>query len=451
MRLLLVEDDRVVRLTVRDALEEAGYDVTACADAEEALVAAAREPFPLVLTDIRLPGLDGVGLFRRLREAPVEPAVVLMTAYADTEQAVGLMREGARDYIIKPFEMDVLLLRLDRVRQEVEFRREMEARDRALSPDASPEVSPIRGRSEVARRLREQIDAAAACDFNVLIVGETGTGKELCARTIHAGSARGGRPFIAVNCAAIPEHLFEAEMFGHEKGAFTGADRRRVGRFEAADGGTLLLDELGELPLAQQVKLLRAIETHSFEPVGSSRAVHADVRVISATNRDLGALITAGRFRRDLYYRINVLEVYVPSLRERRADIPVLVGAFLAEIATRSHVAPPLLDADAAAALAAHDYPGNVRELIHALEHAVAIARGGPIRRRHLPRSFQDLSPAAEAVRAEPIGPLNEALEQFEKDYIHKVLEQVGGHRGRAAALLGISRKTLWQRLREDG
>ncbi len=450
MRLLLVEDDRVVRLTVRDALEEAGYRVTACADAEEALVAAEGEAFDLVLTDIRLPGLDGVALFRRLRAAPVEPAVVLMTAYADTEQAVGLIREGARDYVVKPFEMDMLLLRLGRVRQDVEFRREMEAGDRTAQPDGSPEVSPIRGRSEEARRLREQIDAAAACDFNVLLIGETGSGKELCARTIHAGSRRASRPFIAVNCAAIPEHLFEAEMFGHEKGAFTGADRRRVGRFEAADGGTLLLDELGDLPPAQQVKLLRAIETRSFEPVGSSRPVQVDVRVISATNRDLGALIESGRFRRDLYYRINVLEVDVPSLRERRADIPVLVGAFLADIAARARVPPPVLDGDAAAALTAHDYPGNVRELIHALEHAVAIARGGPIRRRHLPRSFQELAPAADAVRAQPIGPLNEALEQFEKDYIHKVLAQVGGHRGRAAALLGISRKTLWQRLRDE-
>jgi DNA-binding NtrC family response regulator len=448
MKLLLVEDDRAVRIPVRDALRAAGYEVTDCSDGLSALRAAESEAFGIVLTDVRLPQLDGITLFRRLRQIQPGAAVLLMTAHADTQDAVSVMREGARDYIQKPFELDELLLRIARVRQGVEFGRRLEAG--GSSGDRSKQ--PIRGISAAARRLIELVDVAAASDMGVLLTGETGTGKDLCARSIHERGARASKPFIAVNCAAIPESLFESELFGHEKGAFTGADRRRVGRFEAANGGTIFLDEVAELTPTAQVKLLRVLEARSFEPVGSSKPVAVDVRVIAATNRDLEAEMARGAFRSDLFFRLNVIDIAVPPLRERRADIPVLVRDFLEEISARQQRPLPALDPGAVAALSTYDFPGNVRELLHALERAVAMARGGIIRLSHLPRALsggQGDDPAA-ADPAESVQPLARAVEQFELQYIRHVLAKVGGHRGRAAELLGISRKGLWLRLRAD-
>jgi DNA-binding NtrC family response regulator len=450
-RLLLVEDDRIVRITVRDALEEAGHQVTECGDGAAALRCAESQPFDVVLTDVRLPGLSGIALFRRLRHLQPQAAVILMTAYADTDDAVAVMREGARDYIAKPCEIEELLLRVDRVRREVAFRQQME-RSSATAPAPSESLS-IRGTSPAATRLLERIASAAASNVNVLITGETGTGKDRCARIIHQRSRRATRPFVAVSCAAIPENLLEAELFGHEKGAFTGADRRRAGRFAAANGGTLFLDEVGELSLASQIKLLRALESSTFEPLGSSQSVSVDVRVISATNRDLHAAIQAGTFRKDFFYRLNVIDVVTPPLRDRRADIPLLVEEFLTEIAERQGRPVPALDPGAVAVLATHDYPGNVRELVHALERAMAIAREGIIRPEHLPPDF---APGSETVDegtperpADGIEPLSRAVGEFERQYVRRVLERVGGHRGRAASLLGISRKSLWQRLRD--
>lgn len=445
MKLLLVEDDRIVRIPVRDRLAAAGYAVTECADGAAALRAAESEAFDIVLSDVRLPGLDGISLFRKLRQVQPDVAVLLMTAHADTDDAVSVMREGARDYIQKPFEIDELTLRVGRVRQELEFRRRMEA------GGPHPEVKqPIRGISSAARRLLDSVEAASASDVNVLITGETGTGKDLSARVIHERSRRAGKPFIAVNCAAIPESLFEAELFGHEKGAFTGADRRRVGRFEAANGGTLFLDEVAELSVSAQVKLLRVLEAQTFEPVGSSHARKVDVRVIAATNRDLAGEIARGAFRKDLFFRLNVIDITTPPLRERRADIPILVRDFLAEIAARQQRPVPALDPGAVAALATYDFPGNVRELLHALERAVAMARGDVIRLMHLPPALGGGAATAEPVPEESIQPLARAVQDFELQYIRRVLARVGGHRGRAAELLGISRKALWHRLREE-
>jgi two-component system response regulator AtoC len=454
VRLLLAEDDRIVRITVRDALDEAGYRVEACADGTAALQALEREPFDLVLTDVRLPGVDGLQLFREARRLLPDAGVVLMTAFAHAEDAVAVMREGARDYVQKPFEMDELLARIGRVRDEVAFRSGM----RQGRPGAPP--GTILGDAAPVRLLLDRLDAAAAADVPVLISGETGTGKDLCARTIHQRSRRAGRPFVVVSCAALPEALFEAELFGHEKGAFTGAVQRRIGRFEAADGGTLFLDEVGELTLASQAKLLRAIETSTFEPLGSNRSQRVDVRVVAATNRDLAAELERGAFRRDLYYRLNVIDLRTPALREHRSDLPLLTAHFLQEIATRMGRSLPELEPAAVAALAAHTWPGNVRELLHALERAVALARTGPIRLDHLPPDLAASSPAGQpgAVGVPPgrgqapdgaVRPLGEAVDQFERQYIQRVLDQTGGHRSRAAALLGISRKSLWERLRE--
>ncbi|HET7826606.1 MAG TPA: sigma-54 dependent transcriptional regulator [Anaeromyxobacter sp.] len=446
MKLLLAEDDRIVRITVRDALVDAGYAVTERADGTSALEALRAEAFDIVLTDVRLPGVDGIALFREARRGNPRCAVVLMTAFADADDAVAVMREGARDYVQKPFEMDELLLRLARVRDEVAFRREMEA-------GAGARVEALRGQTPAMERLRERVDAAAQSDVAVLLTGETGTGKDLCARTIHERSRRAARPFVAVNCAAIPETLFESELFGHEKGAFTGAERKRAGRFEVANGGTLLLDEVGELAPASQAKLLRALETSTFEPVGSSRSVKVDVRVIASTNRDLAAEVARGAFRRDLLYRLKVVDLHVPPLRERRADVPILVRAFLEEIAARHGRPVPELEPDAVAGLAAYDWPGNVRELLHALERAVALSRGGRIELDHLPPELSASAPAAQERPAQPgdLPPLGEAVAEFERAYIQRALERTGGHRTRAAALLGISRKNLWERLRDRG
>jgi len=447
VKLLLAEDDRIVRITVRDALEEAGFQVTECADGDAALAAIEREPFDLVLTDVRLPGVDGVAIFRRARRAQPEAGIVLMTAFADAEDAVAVMREGARDYVQKPFEIEELLLRIGRVRDEIAFRRVMQA-----GAEAPRLGEAILGEAPVTRKLVDRVAAAAESDVAVLITGETGTGKDLCARIIHERSRRAAKPFVVVNCAAIPETLFESELFGHEKGAFTGADRRRVGRFEAADGGTLFLDEVGELGAASQAKLLRALESSSFEPVGSNRTVRVDVRIFAATNRELAAELARGAFRKDLYYRLNVVDIRVPPLRERRADVPILVAAFLRDIAARQGRPVPELDPRAVAALAAHDYPGNVRELQHALERAVALARGGTIRIEHLPGDMAAgaiADDAPDATSGDAIAPLGEAVERFEQEYIRKALERTGGHRGRAAAILGISRKSLWERLRD--
>ncbi len=441
MNLLLAEDDRVVRITVRDALEHAGFAVTECADGQAAVRAAEGRPFDVVLSDVRMPGLGGIELFHHLRRTQPSAAIVLMTAWANTEDAVTVMREGARDYITKPFEMDELLFRLGRVRRELEHRRGLE-----LPGPAGARVQHVlRGTSDATRRLLERIEAAAGMDVGVVITGETGTGKDLCARTIHERSRRAAGPFVALNCAAIPEALLEAELFGHEKGAFTGADKRRPGRLEAAAGGTLLLDEVAELPLSQQAKLLRVIDTRRFEPLGGNRTVEVDVRVVAATNADLEAAVAAKRFRQDLYYRLNVIEVRTPPLRERRADIPELVADFLSEISVRHARPVPALAPPALAALCSHGYPGNVRELIHALEHAVALARDGVVRPEHLPRAFEG-SAAPPSCGGDTLAAV---MREFERHYILQVLNKVGGQKARAAELLGISRKALWQKLKD--
>ncbi|MCA9669908.1 MAG: sigma-54-dependent Fis family transcriptional regulator [Myxococcales bacterium] len=454
MRILLAEDDRTVRVTLRDALEDAGHEVVACADGSRARAALERERFDLLLSDVRMPGEDGITLFRHARRLPGCCAVILMTAFAAVEDAVAVMREGAHDYITKPFDIDELLLRVERVGEEARVRRALEATATDCEPasdDAQPRVELV-GESPAIAEVRARVAAAAEAGVNVLVGGETGTGKELCARVLHQSSARASKPFVAVNCAAIPGELFEAEMFGHERGAFTGAVERRVGRLAAAAGGTLFLDEVGELPAEQQAKLLRAIESGRFEPLGSNTSVEVDVWLICASNRDLRAQIDAGGFRRDLFYRLNVIEVKMPPLRERRGDIPLLVSDLMRRIAERRHIELPHLTPAAISALLTYGYPGNVRELHHALEHGVALARGGAIDVAHLPFDMQrgvasDDSRGAES--QESYTPLADAVRQFEHAYIERVLQSVEGKRGEAAKLLGISRKSLWLKLKE--
>jgi len=447
MRILLVEDDRAVRITVRDALEEAGHQVVDRPDGTAGLASLEQSGFDLLLTDVRLPGVDGISLFHRLRALQPDCAAILMTAFGQVRDAVDVIRAGAQDYISKPFDIDELLLRIDRLTQERLLQCSL-ARGQPEACDPPGERTRIQGDSPAIQLLRGRVEAATDAGVNVLITGETGTGKELCARMLHCRSARAPRPFINVNCAAIPSELLEAEMFGHERGAFTGAVRQREGRLLAANGGTLFLDEVGELSLEHQAKLLRAIETGTFEPVGSSKVVKVDVWLLSATNRDLLQDVEAGTFRKDLYYRLNVIELAVPPLRKRRGDLSVLVSDFLRELAQRRGISMPTLSPSAMAALVTYDYPGNVRELIHALEHGVALARGGAIGAEHLPYSFRADSCEGN-VTSEGVIPLPEAVRQFEQAYIRRVLDQAGGKRSEAAQLLGISRKSLWKKLKE--
>jgi DNA-binding NtrC family response regulator len=449
MNILVVEDDKVVRITVTDALVAAGHHVVHASDGTEGLSQLKQHPFDLLLTDVRLPGVDGLSLFHQSRQLQPDCAAILMTAFGQVDDAVTVIKEGAADYISKPFRIEELLLRVDRVQQALAFRRAMSSPDgEGCCGEGEPRII---GDSPLMHQVRDRIEDAARAGVSVLLAGATGTGKELCARSLHCKSARAGKPFVQVNCAAIPAELFEAEMFGHERGAFTGAVRKRGGRMSAADGGTLFLDEIGELSPEHQAKLLRAIETGAFEPVGSDRSLNADIWFISATNRELAQEVEEGRFRQDLFFRLNVIEIKVPPLRDRRWDIPVLASDFLRAAAARQNAEVPALAPETMAALLAHDYPGNVRELFHALEHGLALARGGPIEASHLPATLQNVEPP-ETTRDDhgEIVPLPEAIKRFEQTYVQRVLQKMGGKRIDTARALGISRKSLWMKLKED-
>ena len=444
--ILLVDDEPLIRLSLGDALKDAGYTVTLAADGGEAQNQLERRTFDLVISDIRLPKVDGLTLFKRIRSQWPDTDVILITAYGEVSDAVGALNEGAKDYLTKPFDTQEILLRVSRIAEVRQLRRDL-AHARSGSGGGHTRQSII-GRSAPMLRLFDRVDAFAGTDASVMITGESGTGKELVARALHEGSDRASRPFVAVNCAAFPETLLEAELFGHEQGAFTGATRRREGRFQAADRGTLFLDEVAEIPLQAQAKLLRVLQERSIEPLGANRAIKVDVRIISATHRDLKAWIADGRFREDLYYRLNVLELPIPPLRDREGDLPLLVDGLLRRLA-RGEDPPPITDR-ALLALSAFPFPGNVRELEHALQHGLVLARGGPIEVHHLPTSILGRSGAAQ----ETEGPTDvnltmaEAVKGFERQHIIRVLKVVSGKRGQAADKLGISRKNLWEKMK---
>jgi len=429
--ILVVDDDPAFRELVVEILVSAGYLVRQVGSAEEALVELATEPVRLVLTDQQMPGLDGLELTRRIRAGSNPPAVVLMTAFGTIPQAVEAVRLGAADYITKPLESPAALRQL--VRQVL---------GEATTIDEG-------GADEFLTRDPDTLatlalaDRAAATDATVLITGASGTGKELLARRIHRGSRRSDRPFVAVNCAAIPDNLAESELFGHEKGAFTGADSRRVGRFEQADGGTLLLDEVGELPEAVQAKLLRVLEERKVERVGSSVAVPVDIRLVAATNRDLETEVKAGRFREDLFYRLNVMRLELTPLRDRPGDLELLAPELLEALSQRLGVPAKKLSPDARRRLEAHQWPGNVRELRNVLERALIVSAGDVIASADLPEFAE---PAGAPVQS---GSVPISLAERERRAILEALEQTGGHREQAAKLLGVSVRTLYSRLKE--
>ena len=446
--ILLVDDEPSIRLTVADGLEDAGHVVTTAADGAEAMSLLDERAFDLVLTDIRMPKVDGMTVFRRLRKERPTTGVILMTAYAAVADAVVALKEGALDYLTKPFDLDELRLRVKRFDERRALEAELDAaRNELANRDPS---SIIVGRAPNMVRLLDLVETIADNDAPVLITGESGTGKELVAKTVHRLSGRNNGPFVAVNCAAFPETLLEAELFGHERGAFTGAVKARDGRFMAAKGGTLFLDEIAEIPPMAQAKLLRVLQEGVIEPLGTNQQVNVDVRVVSATHRNLKERIRDGLFREDLYYRLNVLDVAIPPLRDRRSDLPLLVEFFLKRL-VKAGREEPSISPRAWAAISEYAFPGNVRELEHAVQRAVVLSRGQEIDLDHLPEDIRgpdDTQGARRDSEQTPLRPLSTAVKEFEHQYLMRALTAAHGKKAKAAELLGISRKNLWEKLR---
>jgi two-component system nitrogen regulation response regulator NtrX len=448
-----VDDEKNIRLQVAGLLQDEGYRASGAPDAESGLALLAEEAPDLVLLDVMLPGMSGLEALERLRGRGEDVPVVLMSGQATVESAVRATKLGAFDYLEKPLDPARLLLTVRNALETARLRR----RNRELSEPRA--ASALIGSSDAMRRLRADVARAAASDARVLVTGENGTGKELVARALHEGSARGAGPFVKVNCAAIPKDLIESELFGHEKGAFTGAAARRIGKVEQADGGSLLLDEVGDMALDAQAKLLRVLEEREVERVGGSETIRVDVRVIAATNQDLAAAIAGGSFREDLYYRLAVIPIRVPPLRERADDVPELVEHFRARF--REETGRPLkgVDGDALAALASWSWPGNVRELRNVVERLEIMGEGDRIRAGDVERVLRGARPAGAAPGKPPepapeedaAGSLREILEATERRIIARALDAAGGTVSEAARHLGLDRANLHRKMRRLG
>jgi DNA-binding NtrC family response regulator len=434
-RIVLAEDDRELRSFLTEVLEEAGYGVAAFPNAELALDhLTSSQPADLLVTDLIMPGMRGHELLTEVRRHRPEINIVAITAFGSIDSAIQLVKQGAYDYLTKPFGTDEFVHVVERALDESRVRREAAA----VTREAPPPLPDFIGISRSIQELFGLIRRAGPSKRSILITGETGTGKELVARALHTVSGR--KSFVAVNCSAFPENLLESELFGHEKGAFTGADRMRIGLFEAADGGTLFLDEIGELPPALQPKLLRALESGEIRRVGATLNRSVDVRVVAATNRDPDEEVRAGRFREDLLWRLNVVNLAVPPLRERTADIPLLARHFAGD----HEIAP-----DAMSLLVGYPWPGNIRELRNALERAVTLSPGTTIHPEDLPPRIQSAGRAASIVA--DASRRHVPLRDLEREYILEILRQVGGNKSRAAEILGLDRKTLYRKLEEYG
>jgi DNA-binding NtrC family response regulator len=442
-RILLVEDDEGFRRALSEVLAAHGYAVVAAPGASEALEALQSHAVDLVISDLVMPGMKGDELLARVRGTFPHVPLIAITAFGSIEGALDLTRAGAADYLTKPFRTAQLLESARRVLDESRPRRE-QARARAATGE---HLEGIVGGSRPMLWLFDRIARVAASPAPVLIRGESGTGKELVARAVHRASRRGA--FVPLNCGALPDQLLESELFGHAKGAFTGAERETSGMFEAADGGTLFLDEVAELPLPLQPKLLRAIESGEVRRVGETRAREVDVRIVAATQRDLAQSVEAGAFREDLFWRINVLHLDVPPLRERAADIPLIVERFLADVGQRTGGPPARITPAALAALVEFHWPGNVRQLLNSLERAVAFADGPGVEVDDLPDDVRSSGRSAAIVRR--AADREATLAELERDYILEVLARAGGNKTRAAEILGIPRRTLYRRLEEYG
>lgn len=449
-RILLIEDEETLRIPLRDYLSERCLEVVAFRDAESAFPVMVPGAFDVVVTDLRLPGADGFAVLKAVRASMPDCQVVLMTAYGTVDAAVRAIREGAYDFVTKPFQLEEMGALLDRICQTRRLAEEnRELRDELAVTRAHGDlVAESPAMQAVLRNAR----VVAGSDAPLVLTGETGTGKEVLADLIHASSDRRAGRLVKVNCAALPDALFESEMFGHEKGAFTGATERRRGRFEMADGGTLFLDEVVDLPAAAQTKLLRVLQEGTFERVGSSQPLSSNFRLICAAQRDLRDEVAAGRLREDLYYRMAVLTLAIPPLRERIEDVAPLARQFIRAACRKARQPEPTLGPDALAALTRYSFPGNVRELKNLMEAATVLCEGGVIGAAHLPPWVTSGKTNGDrTVAGIPPGlPLEEAVARFERAYIEQTLVETQGRKEEAARRLGISRKTLWQKLRDS-
>jgi DNA-binding NtrC family response regulator len=447
-RLLVVEDDALARKNLRHILERGGdYLVSTAADGREALEMLARQDFHLVLTDLRMERVDGMQVLEEVKRVSPLTEVIMLTAFASVDSAIAAMKRGAFHYIAKPYKIDEVRAQVAHALEKVRLQEELKALKQDLR--AREGVSAIVGSHPRIQELIHTVAQVAPTDANVLIVGETGTGKELFARALHYASPRAEQRFVAFNCAAFAQELLVSELFGHEKGAYTGADSTKPGLFEAAAGGTVFLDEIGDMPPAMQAKLLRVIQEKLVTRVGGTEPVPVDARLVAATNRDLQELVDGGGFRADLFYRLNVVRLELPALREHRDDIPLLAHHFLEKHAQRQgkdigEIAPQAMEA-----LTAYGYPGNVRELENLVERAVTLRSSGRLELADLPAEVR--GQAAAGGREEPAAQGLPTLEERERQYIREVLVHTGGNKTRAAEILGIDRVSLWRKIKKYG
>jgi two-component system response regulator AtoC len=448
---LIVDDEESIRQMLTEVLGEQGFSARAVADAAEALRELGARDYDAVVTDVRMPGMDGLSLVRALQQVAPETTVIVMSAYGSHDLALEAMKAGAYDYLGKPFRPDEVLL----VLRKAEERERLQLENRRLRREIAASRGPARLVAESApmKEMLRVVHKVAPAKTTVLVSGESGTGKELIARAVHELSPRAGGPFVPVNCGAISDQLIESELFGHAKGAFTGAQTAKRGLFEEADAGTLFLDEIGELPLNLQVSLLRALQEGEIRRVGDARSIKVDVRVIAATNRDLAQEVAQGRFREDLYYRLNVVALKLPPLRERQEEVPILAARFLERHARRLGLARKELSEGALAVLQAWRWPGNVRELENALERALVLSEDDQIEAEALPEEMR----ATGAPKGPPAPPgegdlsVKRAQRALEADLIRRALERTGGNRSRAAELLELSPRALLYKIREYG
>jgi len=438
-RILLAEDDEIMRVSVYDRLNKNEWQIDQAEDGLKALACCKKHQYDLIVSDIRMPGLDGISLLEHVHSHSPETDVIVMTAYGSVDNAIDCLRKGAADYILKPFDMDDLIIRVKRLLDAQTVQKKYEALEENCKCVSGRKLF---GDSPAMQQVYSLIEQVAPTKATILVTGESGTGKELAARRIHEASNRQNQPFVSVNCAAIPEGLMESELFGHERGAFTGADQKRKGKFELADKGTLLLDELGDLPGPLQAKLLRVLQESQFERVGGSKSISVDVRILACTSKDLQKEVQAGRFRQDLLYRLQVIPLKMPPLREHKDDIEGLCNVFLQEF-NSLHGKSVTITPEAIDCLKGYDFPGNTRELRNLMERASVLCQGPEITPGDLPTDINQLA------KSENVGfNLSKNIAIAEQNCLKRALTQSNGNRTKAAQLLGISRKNLWEKLK---
>ncbi|TMB63080.1 MAG: sigma-54-dependent Fis family transcriptional regulator [Chloroflexi bacterium] len=449
--ILVADDDASIRSLLKQLLTDQGYAVLEAATGSEVVEQVKDSGPDLVIMDLRMPELDGIEALQKVKTASPRTAVLIMTAFGTSNAAIKAMELGAFEYITKPFELDKISYTVKRAFQYQDLTQEVEVLRDEIS--SLVQTERIVGNSAAMQEVYKTIGKVAKADATVLITGESGTGKELVAEALHYNSTRRSGPLVKVSCAALPETLLEAELFGHEKGSFTGAMATRKGRFELADKGTIFLDEIGEMSLATQTKLLRVLQERKIERVGSSIPIKVDIRVIVATNKDLGKQVEANRFRDDLFYRLNVINIHMPPLRERKEDVPALVEHFLAKHRYSASAQPATISEEALRRLNEYNWPGNVRELENVIERAVVLSRGQVITSRELPFGEHDAEHDGEGEGGDEISAeksfFKKSVAQFEKDLIMKALRDAGGNRSKAAEMLGIYRRLLYAKIKE--